>query len=81
MTIARVGSKGRVTLPLEVRQRLRLVTGSGINFVIAPEGKVLVEPVQTSVMSLEGVFHSAHRRPVSLDEMDCAVAEDLDCHK
>lgn len=74
MTFAKVTSKGQVTIPLEVRQKLALETGSRIDFVLTPEGKFVIEPVHSSVRSLEGVFHRPGRTPVSLDEMDKAVA-------
>lgn len=77
MTIAKVTSKGQVTIPLEVRQKLGLETGSRIDFVLNSEGHVTIEPVQSSVRSLEGVFHSARRRPVSVEDMDHAIAAEV----
>lgn len=74
MPIAKITSKGQVTIPLEVRQRLALETGSRIDFVLTPEGSVVIEPVRSSLRSLKGVFHKVGRKPVSLTDMEDAIA-------
>lgn len=74
MVLAKVTSKGQVTIPLEVRRKLALETGSRIDFVLTAEGKYAIEPVTRSVSSLEGVFHQAGLEPVSLDDMQDAIA-------
>ncbi|MHA7154749.1 AbrB/MazE/SpoVT family DNA-binding domain-containing protein [Arthrobacter sp. TMN-50] len=74
MVLAKVTSKGQVTIPLEVRQKLALEPGSRVDFVLTAEGKLMIEPVESSVRSLEGIFHEAGRDPVSLDEMDRSIA-------
>lgn len=76
MTLAKVTSKGQVTIPLEIRQKLGLEAGSRIDFVLTGEGRVIVEPVHSSVKSLEGVFHNARQKPVSLAEMQDAIEEE-----
>ncbi|WP_299167940.1 AbrB/MazE/SpoVT family DNA-binding domain-containing protein [uncultured Arthrobacter sp.] len=76
MTLAKVTSKGQVTIPLEIRQKLGLEAGSRIDFILTGEGRVVVEPVHSSVKSLEGVFHNAGRKPVSLAEMQDAIEEE-----
>lgn len=73
MTIARVSSSGRVTIPLEVCQRLAIGPGSTINFRFAPDGRCVMEPVGASLKSLEGVLHRASQEPVSLTEMQSAI--------
>jgi antitoxin PrlF len=74
MTIAKITSKGQVTIPLEVRQKLGLEAGSRIDFVLTSDGNVVIEPVHSSVKSLEGIFHRSGRKAVSLDEMEKAIA-------
>jgi antitoxin PrlF len=74
MTIARVSSRGRVTIPLEVRQQLAIGAGSRINFLLTANGTCVMEPVGMSLRSLEGVFHQARRKPVPLDDLESAIA-------
>ncbi len=76
MTLAKVTSKGQVTIPLEIRQKLGLEAGSRIDFILTEGGRVIVEPVHSSLKSLEGVFHDARRKPVSLAEMQDAIEEE-----
>jgi antitoxin PrlF len=76
MTIAKVTSKGQVTIPLEIRQKLALQAGSRIDFVLTEEGRVVVQPVHSSLKSLKGVFHGARQQPVSLDDMADAIASE-----
>ena len=78
VVLAKVTSKGQVTIPLEVRQKLALEPGSRVDFVLTAEGKLMIEPVETSVRSLEGIFHQAGREPVSLDEMDRSIADEAE---
>lgn len=74
MALAKVTGKGQVTIPVEVRRKLALEPGSRIDFVLTAEGNFVIEPVQSSIKSLEGVFHRPSQEPVSLDEMDEAIA-------
>ncbi len=76
MTLAKVTSKGQVTIPLEIRQKLGLEAGSRIDFVLTGGGRVIVEPVHSSLKSLDGVFRDARRKPVSLAEMQDAIEEE-----
>ena len=73
MTTARVSSSGRVTIPLEVRQRLAIGQGFRIDFRFMPDGRCVMEPVGASLKSLEGVFHRPDQEPPSLDDMQSAI--------
>ncbi|WP_026550175.1 AbrB/MazE/SpoVT family DNA-binding domain-containing protein [Arthrobacter sp. Br18] len=73
MVLAKVTSKGQVTIPLEVRRKLALETGSRIDFVLTAEGKYAIEPITRSVGSLEGIFHQEGLKAVSLDDMQDAI--------
>ena len=53
--IARVSSKGQVTIPKPVRERLELKPGSQVAFVVR-DGRVELEPMKESILSLRGVI-------------------------
>jgi AbrB family looped-hinge helix DNA binding protein len=55
MSIATVTSKGQITIPQDVRERLGIVTGSRVEFVEGPEGGVEFVPLTGSVAALAGV--------------------------
>ena len=74
MPSSTVTSKGQITVPLEVRRALGLRRGSRVNFVRNAAGVYEVIPESSSVRSLKGMF-AAPEIPVSLEEMDDAIAE------
>lgn len=49
---ATVTSKGQVTLPSELRKRLRIQKGSRIRFSMPSSGEVKIEPVRYNVNDL-----------------------------
>ena len=78
MTQAKVTSKGQVTIPLEVRQRLGLTAGSRIDFVWSADGAVTLEVVNGSLATLAGTLHRGDRAAVSLEEMQEAIRGAVD---
>jgi len=74
MAIATVTTKGQITIPADIRRELGLRTGSRVDFVRVREGAVEMVPVSGTVRSLKGMV-APPSRPVSLDDMDDAIAE------
>jgi AbrB family looped-hinge helix DNA binding protein len=70
---ATLTSKGQVTIPKPVRDALKLRTGDRVDFVMGDDGIVRLVPVTRSVKDLKGMLPKP-RRPVTLDEMDAAIA-------
>lgn len=74
MTTATVTSKGQVTIPAEVRQRMGLGTGDRIEFVELDTGGFAIKPAIDDVRSLKGLLRKPGK-PVSVDEMNAAVRQ------
>ena len=72
MAVSTITSKGQTTIPGEIRRLLKLKAGDRIEFVIEPDGKVVLVPATVRVGELEGLLAPAPRK-VSVDEMDVAV--------
>jgi len=53
--IAKVSSKGQVTIPKPVRERLEIKPGTQVIFV-ARDDRVELEPMKKSILSLRGVI-------------------------
>jgi len=70
---ATVSSKGQVVIPSDVRKRLGLTHGSLLRFVLDEEGVRLL-PAASAVQRLKGRLPKP-ARPVSVDDMNRAVAE------
>jgi antitoxin PrlF len=66
-------SKGQITLPKQVRDKLDLDTGDPIDFVIQPNGDVLLKPAKFDIRNLQGILKSRRKRPVTVEEMNAAV--------
>ena len=67
--------KGQTTIPKEVRDRLGLNPGDRIDFVIEPDGTVVLRPATIDVRTLRGLLRSPDRAPVPLEAMERAIEE------
>jgi antitoxin PrlF len=67
-----ITSKGQITVPKAVRERLALQPGDRLSFVIHDDGTVTVEAETVDLTSLRGVVKAGGRH-VSVDEMDDAI--------
>jgi antitoxin PrlF len=74
MPTSTVTSKGQITLPRDVRQALGLDAGDKIDFVEVEGGFKLVA-LRKDVRALKGRFAGRVERPVTIDEMDDAIAQ------
>jgi antitoxin PrlF len=73
MPIATMTSKGQLTVPAEVRERLGLHAGSRVTFAETGPGTYELRVERGSVQDLAGLFPwTGH--PKSLEEMDEAIA-------
>ena len=66
-------SKGQVTLPKPIRDKLRLRSGDKIEFTLVEDGSLLATPVTAPVTRLKGMVPRP-KVPLDLDAMDEAVA-------
>lgn len=74
MTTATMTSKGQVTIPAEVRQRMGLGTGDRIEFVELETGGFAIKPAIDDVRSLKGALRKPEK-PVRVDDMNAAIRE------
>jgi AbrB family looped-hinge helix DNA binding protein len=75
MTAATVTSKGQVTIPVDVRNRLGLESGDRIEFAFnETTGRYEVYPATRALTSLKGIVKKPVKA-VSVDDMNRAVAE------
>ncbi len=74
MTTATVTSKGQITIPVEVRDALRVEAGDRIEFVEVAAGRFELIPATQPVTALKEMFGKA-RKVVSVEEMNQAIAK------
>jgi len=70
---AAVSSKGQVTLPKEVRERLGLAASGKLRFVVEDE-RVVVKPVRYSISDLAGMLGKPPRH-LTLEQIDEGIAD------
>ena len=71
--IATMTSKGQITIPKEIRDRLGLKTGDKVVFHLLEGGGVRVEPRNVDTLSLAGCLRSRVR--LTLDEIEEGIGE------
>ena len=73
MATATVTSKGQVTIPKKIRDKLRLNAGHRIEFVEDKDGTITICPVVENVKKLKGMVRKP-AQPVTLEEMKTAIS-------
>lgn len=76
MPRATVTSKGQITIPKAVRDRLHLSAGDTVDFVLEAPDRVILRPLAGSVRELAGMLRRPGARPVSVREMDETILAD-----
>jgi antitoxin PrlF len=71
---ATVTDKGQVTIPKEVRGRLKLRPRGKVEFAIEESGRVVMSAKQYSILDLVGILPKP-KRTVTLEEMDEAIKQ------
>ena len=71
-----ITSKGQITIPKQIRDRLSLETGRRLEFNVDSKGNVVLTPRNGDIRSLKGIVRPrTKRRAVSVKEMNTAIAE------
>ena len=68
-----ITSKGQVTIPKSVRDKLKLHSGDRLDFIVESDGTVRLVPVTASIKELKGLAPKPKRK-LSLEDMDNAIA-------
>jgi AbrB family looped-hinge helix DNA binding protein len=67
-----ITSKGQITIPKPVRDKLKLHSGDRLDFIVESDGTVRLVPITASVKELKGLVPKP-RRKLSLEDMDNAI--------
>jgi len=73
MPKATITSKGQVTIPKRVRERLHWKSGDRLDFTVDASGRAIVELATGDIRELRGLLQRPGQRPVSVDEMNEAI--------
>lgn len=72
MPASTLTSKGQITLPKSVRDRLRLAVGDRVEFVETPQG-FLIRAATGDIRELKGIL-PPQVQPVTIEQMNAAIA-------
>jgi len=75
MAIATLTSKGQITIPLSVREKLGLKAKADerLDFVLTGEGALLLRPNRVPFEELMGALKRSRRRAVTVRQMDKGI--------
>ena len=74
MPAATITSKGQITIPVQVRTALGVDAGDRIEFVETEKGQFAIVRANRSVRELRGMLRVKGNKPVSVEEMNKAIA-------
>ena len=74
---ATLTSKGQLTLPKEIRDRLNLDAGAILDFQIRADNTITARHVLPDARRIRGLLKSPHATPLSVEQMDETVSKDL----
>ncbi len=72
MATATVTSKGQISIPAEVRQKMGLASGDRVEFVELENGMYAMKAALDDVRSLKGLLRKP-AKPVTLEHMNAAI--------
>ena len=75
MPTATLTSKGQTVIPKPIRDYLKLRPGDKLDFIVQPDGGVLIRPAVEDVRKLKGILHRPGRRAVTIDEMSRVIQQ------
>lgn len=75
MTTATLTSKGQITIPKEIRDRLLLHSGDQLDFQLTGQGEVLLKPVTRHVDEVFGRLSKPGQKALMPAEMDAAIQQ------
>jgi antitoxin PrlF len=74
---ATLTSKGQITLPKEIRDRLQLDAGATLDFQLLPDNTIMARPVKPDARRVRGLLKSPHAGALSVEEMDKGIEQHL----
>ena len=73
MPSATLTSKGQLTLPKVIRERLRVRAGDHVDFIVLDDGTIVVRAATVDVRELKGLLHRKGIKPLSVEQMNAVI--------
>ncbi|MDZ7808340.1 MAG: AbrB/MazE/SpoVT family DNA-binding domain-containing protein [Gracilimonas sp.] len=75
MATATITSKGQVTIPKKIRDKLGLKPGDKVDFEVNDKGKLEVSTKTYSIMDTAGMLYRPGQKAKTIEEMNEGVAD------
>ena len=73
MATSTLTTKGQITLPKVVRERLKVTAGDTVEFIVDTQGDIRVRAGHADVRALRGLLRRRGRRKVSIERMNAVI--------
>ena len=77
MTIATITTKGQITIPKKIRDKLRLSAGDKIEFVMLDEGEAVIRPVSKRVDDVFGILHKTGQKTLTVEQINKKIRQKM----
>jgi len=77
MAQATLSSKGQITIPKKIREKMNLHAGDEIYFTEEKDGNFKISSPKKSIKNLRGILHRPGQKALSVEEMDEEIAKYL----
>jgi AbrB family looped-hinge helix DNA binding protein len=74
MPTSTITSKGQTTIPKEIRDLFNLTPGTKVDFVVQPDGTLVLRPATLDIRDLRDAVKVKGYEPLTVDGMHDAVA-------
>jgi len=75
--LATLTSKGQITLPKEIRDRLGLDAGAMLDFELLPDNTITARAVKPDARRIRGLLKSPQSKPLTIEQMDEGIGRHL----
>lgn len=72
MSMSTLTQKGQTTIPQDIRQYLGIHAGDKLEFIIEPDGRVVLAPLTAKATILKGML-AKPKKKVSIEQMNKAI--------
>lgn len=77
MPKAKITSKGQVTIPKKIREKMNLHPGDQILFEETEQGDIKISSPKKSIKDLRGILHQPGQKAKTVQEMNEGIADYL----
>lgn len=74
---AKLTSKGQVTVPKAIRDRLGLDAGSTLDFQILDDNTITARAIHADARRVRGILISPHAAALTVEQMDDGIAQSM----